>query len=148
MLNCKYLGWVNQKTQHGGEIASLKSWKQDGSVMRLAPVHCFSSRACAPDLMGTWRSLQREVAGMLQAENPCHCENKRGDVTPSVHHSPAQSSSCCATYTSLTTAGQTSPPSQLYPTASWEQGFPVPSPSWACRKTFPAVLLSCGSSCS
>lgn len=86
VLNCKYLGWVNQKTQHGGE---MPPWSP-GSRMGLAPACCFISSARAPDPMGTWRSLQREGAGMPQAENPRCCKNKRGDVAPSVCRPLAQ----------------------------------------------------------
>lgn len=133
VLNCKYLGWVNQKTQHGGE---MPSWSP-GSRMGLAPACCFSSSARAPVPMGTWRSLQREgrKSPLLQGQER-KCRTQRAPLA-------STSSSCCATSTSCSTAGQTSPPSQLYATATWEQGFPVPPPSWACRKAFPAVLLSC-----
>lgn len=122
--------------------ASLKSWKRDGSVTHLDPAHCCSSSACAPDPMGTWRTLQREGAAMPQAEDPCCCKNERRCSTQRAPFSSTRRS-CCATSTSLVTVGQTLPPSQPYPTASWEQDFPVPFPSWACRKTFPAVPLSC-----
>lgn len=111
VLNCKCLGWVNQKTQDGGE---MPPWSP-GSGMGLWLI--WTQRTVAAPvlvLLIRWALGEPCRGKVLQ----CHRQKipvaarTRGDVAPSAHHSPAQDVLAV-----------------LHPPPSWRWGKPCLHPS-------------------